>query len=301
MNLLSNFFLPKFGEFSKKWLLEEYAQKVESHNVQKAIRLFERAVYPKIGDKRLNKITHQDIVDIVIDYRKNAPRSVKKIVQLLRRIFVYATDICNFNCANPVKSGIKLLFPSTESHEFSVLDMPQIPVFFKQIDSLKVKKKQSIIGFWLLAYTGLRRSEVMQADWGEINLQTKTWVIPRHRMKTRQSDHIVPLSNQVVELLLQLQKQTGRTSGSLFDIDPSTPLYLCTAAGYRKRMTLHGLRKVFSTHAHESGLWTIDAIELQLAHRVGGIRGVYNKAQHLQERTRLMQWYADEIDKWRNQ
>lgn len=65
MNLLSNFFLPRFGEFSKKWLLEEYSQKVEAHNVQKAIRLFECAVYPKIGDKKLNKITHQDIVDIV--------------------------------------------------------------------------------------------------------------------------------------------------------------------------------------------------------------------------------------------
>lgn len=299
MNLLYSFRYPKFQAFVENWFDTQYALTAPT-NTDNCKRLFSRVVYPRIGNKKLNQINHKDIIEIITEYRKTAPKSVKTLVQLLRRIFIYAIDICDYNLINPVKTGTKLFYKGVKYGEFAVLDMPQIPVFFKQVDQLKVKKKQSITGFWLLAYTGLRRCEVMRADWNEINLETKTWVIPRHRMKARQGDHIVPLSSQVIGLLLLLQKQTGRTSGSLFDIDPSTPLYLCTAAGYKKRMTLHGLRKVFSTHAHESGLWTIDAIELQLAHRVGGIRGVYNKAQHLQERMRLMQWYADEVDKWRN-
>ena len=64
-------------------------------------------------------------------------------------------------------------------------------------------------------------------------------------------------------------------------------------------MTIHGLRKVFSTHAHESGRWSVDAIELQLAHVIPGVRGVYNKAYLLDERRRLMIWYASEIQSWR--
>lgn len=288
MNLLF-FKYPTFKKFADEWFASQYTLDAPS-NAEKSKRLFHRVVYPIIGNKRLNKITHHDIVTLVTTHRKTAPRSVKTLVQMLRRIFIYATDICDYHLTNPVKAGIKLLYTDSKCKEFAVLDMPQVPLFFKKIDSIKIKKKQSIIGFWLLAYTGLRRSEVMRATWDEINFETRTWIIPSHRMKTRQGDHIVPLSRQVIDLLLQLQKHTGRTSGSLFDIDPSTPLYLCTAAGYHKRMTLHGLRKVFSTHAHESGLWSIDAIELQLAHRVSGVRGVYNKAQHLSERTRLLQW-----------
>lgn len=180
MNLLSFFKYPTFSSFAINWLDTQYALNAPS-NADKCKRLFERAVYPHIGDKRLNKINHQDIVTIVTAYRQTAPRSVKKLVQILRRIFVYATDICDYNIANPVKTGIKLLYPDSKYKEFAVLDMPQIPIFFKKIDQLKVKKKQSIIGFWLLAYTGLRRSEVMKAKWEEINFETKTWIIPRHR------------------------------------------------------------------------------------------------------------------------
>lgn len=289
---------PTFAKFANDWFTNQYALCAPSA-IEDSKRLFHRVVYPVIGNKRLNRITYHDIVTLVTVHQKTAPRSVKRLVQLLRRIFIYATDICGLKLTNPVKTGIRLLYKNSNYKEFAVLDMPQIPLFFKQIDKLNVKKKQSVTGFWLLTYTGLRRSEVMKAEWSEISFETKTWVIPINRMKMRQSDHIVPLSSQVVELLLQLQKQTGRSSGKLFDIAPPTPLYLCTAAGYKHRMTLHGLRKVFSTHAHESGLWSIDAIELQLAHHIGGIRGVYNKSQRLSERMQLMQWYADEVDRWR--
>lgn len=174
----------------------------------------------------------------------------------------------------------------------------ELPAFFKHIDKLGERKLQVKIAFLLLAYTALRRSEVMRADWLEINLTQAQWSIPAARMKMR-NDHIVPLSPQVIALLKQLQRHTSKQRGKLFDVHACSPLYLCYAAGYRNRMTLHGLRKVFSTHAHESKLWSIDAIELQLAHLVPGVRGIYNKARHLDERRRLMIWYAAEVDKWR--
>lgn len=72
--------------------------------------------------------------------------------------------------------------------------------------------------------------------------------------------------------------------------------------GYSKEeLTSHGLRAMASTLLNESGLWSIDAIELQLAHTdKDHVRADYNFASKLPERTRMMQWWADELDRLRS-
>ena len=63
-------------------------------------------------------------------------------------------------------------------------------------------------------------------------------------------------------------------------------------------MTAHGFRGMASTLLNESGLWNVDAIELQLAHvESNSVRAAYNEAKMLSERTKMMQWYADELDR----
>lgn len=297
MSLLLKFTKPKFQDFAEKWIEDVYAPNAPS-NHQAVCNLFRKKIYPVIGQKRIHRVTPQDIIQIVKERRETAPRSIKHTVRFLNRIFIYA-EMCGYDIYNPVKSSIKLLYPDSTGGEFAVLNMSQIPHFFQAIDSLEVKKEQTKIAFWLIAYTALRRNEVMSATWEEIDLQNKIWIIARERMKTRHNHHQIPLSESVIHLLKELQFVTNRTSGQLFDINPSSPWYLCKAAGFKGKMTLHGMRKVFSTHAHESKLWSIDAIELQLAHKIGGIRGVYNHAQHIEERRDLMNWYADEINQWR--
>nr|DAT67045.1 MAG TPA: Integrase [Caudoviricetes sp.] len=136
----------------------------------------------------------------------------------------------------------------------------------------------------------------------EFDFERRVWTIPAERMKMRRP-HVVPLAPPVCRLLqawLAERKRSGISSSLLFDgIGGHRPLHVITQAGWRGRMTIHGLRKVFSTHAHESGRWSVDAIELQLAHVIPGVRGVYNKAYLLDERRRLMIWYAREIQRWR--
>lgn len=298
MNIFQKLTKPKFQDFAEQWIADVYAPNAPS-NHQAICNLFNKKIYPVIGVKRIHLVTHHDIIEIVKDHRETAPKRVKRTVQFLNRIFMYA-EMCGYEIHNPVKSSIKMLFPDSENGEFAVLTMSQIPAFFQQIDEIKVKKQQTKIAFWLLAYTALRRNEVMNATWEEFDLNEKLWIIPRERMKTRHNHHQIPLAEQVINLLRELQSETGRTNGQLFDINPSSPWHLCKATGFQGQMTLHGMRKVFSTHAHESKLWSIDAIELQLAHKIGGIRGVYNHAQHIEERRDLMEWYADEVNKWRN-
>ena len=67
--------------------------------------------------------------------------------------------------------------------------------------------------------------------------------------------------------------------------------------GYRSRATIHGFRSMASTILNESGKWTPDAIERQLAHlEKDQVRAIYNRANYLEERRRMMQWYADYLE-----
>jgi integrase len=68
--------------------------------------------------------------------------------------------------------------------------------------------------------------------------------------------------------------------------------------GYTKEeMTGHGFRSMASTILNEQG-WHRDAIERQLAHAErNSVRAAYNYAEHLPERIKMMQWWADYLDK----
>ena len=67
--------------------------------------------------------------------------------------------------------------------------------------------------------------------------------------------------------------------------------------GYRSRATIHGFRSLASSILNESGKWNPDAIERQLAHSERDqVRAAYNRANYLEERKQMMQWYADHLD-----
>jgi integrase len=145
-----------------------------------------------------------------------------------------------------------------------------------------------------------RPGELRKSEWAEFNLEEAEWRIPAARMKMREP-HIVPLSRQAVAVLQDLRPLTGR---SLF-VFPSvrTPLRpmsdnTVNAAlrrlGYAKdEMTGHGFRSMASTLLNEQG-WNRDAIERQLAHgERDAVRAAYNYAEHLPERRRMMQAWAD--------
>ena len=126
------------------------------------------------------------------------------------------------------------------------------------------------------------------------------------RMKMR-TPHIVPLSKQVITLLLQLQKINGdsehvfpnRNNPKTF-ISENTFLYALYRMGYHSRTTAHGFRATASTILNEKNFRS-DVIERQLAHGDRNkVRASYNHAQYLPERKQMMQWWADYIDSLNN-
>ena len=149
----------------------------------------------------------------------------------------------------------------------------------------------------------VRPGELRHAEWAEINLTSAEWRIPGAKMKMKR-DHIVPLSKQAIHFLEDIQPLTGNqkyvfpsmlTAGRA--MSENTVNSALRRLGYTKgEITGHGFRSMASTLLNENG-WTPDAIERQLAHVEGNsVRAAYNYAEHLEERRRMMQWWADYLD-----
>lgn len=158
------------------------------------------------------------------------------------------------------------------------------------------------IALELLLLTFVRKRELIQATWSEIDLESAAeWRIPAERMKTREP-HIVPLSEQALDLFRQAKKVA---TGSKYVFPGLTSLAkpLSDTALNNALMRLgfghfspHGFRRTASTILNELG-WRPDVIERQLAHQERNkIRAAYNKATYLEDRAKMMQAWADHVD-----
>ena len=157
----------------------------------------------------------------------------------------------------------------------------------------------------LAPLTFVRPGELRAAQWAEFDLDSKTpqWRIPAERMKMGEQ-HLVPLSNQAISILRQLQPVTGGYR-YLFPslrsparcISDNTINAALRRLGYQKEeMVGHGFRSMASTCLNEQG-WHPALIELQLAHAERNkVRAAYNRAERLAERRKMMQAWADYLD-----
>jgi integrase len=142
-----------------------------------------------------------------------------------------------------------------------------------------------------------------KAEWSEINFEAKEWHIPGEKMKMREK-HIVPLARQAIAIFQELRCLTGDGKYVFPSIRTATrPMSECTVLGALRRlgytkdeMTGHGFRSMTCTILNEQG-WNRDAIERQLAHAErNSIRAAFNYAEHLIERRKMMQEWANYLE-----
>ena len=163
------------------------------------------------------------------------------------------------------------------------------------------KIEKSALRFAPLVF--VRPGELRHAEWDEINFEKLDWKIQAEKMKMRRP-HIVPLSSQSLDVLKEIKPLTGQgryvfpsLRSSIRPMSNNTVLAALRRMGYAKdEMSGHGFRAMASTILHEQG-WPSDVIERQLAHaESNSIKAAYNHAQHLPERRRMMQEWADYLD-----
>lgn len=153
-----------------------------------------------------------------------------------------------------------------------------------------------------------RPGELRQAEWNEFDLDGGVWTIPAARMKMRR-EHRKPLPEIAVAILRDLHKLTGRGRLVLPSVQSTLrPMSENTLNSALRRMgfssaeaSAHGFRATASTLLNESGKWQADAIEAELAH-VGAdeVRRAYHRAAYWDERVKMADWWAGEIEAIRN-
>ena len=143
---------------------------------------------------------------------------------------------------------------------------------------------------------------VRLAEWKEFDLDRALWTTPASKMKMRR-DFVCPLPRQALIALRELHTLTGRSRWLFPGVGAKNPTIsentinkVFATIGYKGRLVGHGTRHTASTLLREHG-WPKEHVEAQLAHKEEGISGVYNKAQYLEQRAAMMQWYADHLDK----
>ncbi|MEI4481156.1 MULTISPECIES: tyrosine-type recombinase/integrase [unclassified Phyllobacterium] len=156
----------------------------------------------------------------------------------------------------------------------------------------------------LMAYLYPRPGELRQAEWREFDLEQAVWTIPASRTKMRR-EHRKPLPKQALVILSDLHKLNGDGKLAFPSIKSRLrPISDNTMNGALRRLgftgdevTSHGFRATASTLLNESGKWSPDAIEAELAH-IGAdqVRKAYHRAAYWDERVRMAQSWADEID-----
>jgi integrase len=181
------------------------------------------------------------------------------------------------------------------------LSASEIADFRKKLEGTTCEPSVAI-ALQLLLLTFVRPGELRCAEWKEFDFEQAEWRVPSERMKMRE-EHVVPLSRQALEMLGELREfSTGDRLLFPNRRDPKRPMSPTTLnrvlerMGYGGQFSAHGFRTTASTLLNEQE-YRADVIERQLAHRPRGVRASYNHATYLSDRRRMMQEWADFIDK----
>ncbi|EGT4275286.1 tyrosine-type recombinase/integrase [Cronobacter sakazakii] len=287
-----------FEAISREW----HAAKADRWTVayrEEIIKTFEQDIFPFIGKRPIVEIKPLELLELLRRIEKRgALEKARKVRQRCGEVFRYAiiTGRAEYNPAPDLASA--LTTPKKKHHPF--LSAEELPHFIRDLESYT----GSIItknATKLVMLTGVRTQEMRFATWDEVDLDRGIWEIPAERMKMRRP-HLVPLSTQVIELLIQLKPITGHypyifigRSNRRKPISKESVSQVIELLGYKGRATGHGFRHTMSTILHEKGFesaW----IEIQLAHvDKNSVRGIYNHAQYIEQRKKMMQFYCDLI------
>jgi integrase len=289
-----------FEEMTRTWMAST-AHTVRDMTRQKKIRRFERHVFPAIGDKDMKEIKSPDIYGLLKPLiARNELETAHRAHSEISAVFAYAIahGFADYDPAQPVGTQLP---PLKVKHRAALTEPKDVAGLLRDIYSYQgTFVVQCALRFSPLVFQ--RPGEIRQMEWKDVDLAAKEW---RYFVTKTEVQHIVPLSSQAIEILQDIRPLTGSGRyvfpSSRGDGRPMSDNTIRTALktlGYESDvMTAHGFRTTASTLLNEQG-WSPDAIERQLCHMPrDAVRAAYNRAQYLDERRKMMQAWADYLDR----
>lgn len=296
-----------FGEFGEKWL--QRSPMAESTRAMRRA-IFERELLAVWKKRLLTEILPDDLRALcgkIVD--RGAPATAIHVRDIVKQIYSFA-----------ILHGEKVKNPADEVGPASVatfkprdrsLSATEIRIMLKQLEHVATLPTIRL-GLRLILLTMVRKSELQDAIWDEVDFENAVWTIPKERMK-RSKAHNVYLSRQSLDIMIALKTCSGNSRyllPSRYDADAPMSRATFNRITYAvverakneglplEPFTVHDLRRTGSTLLNELG-FNSDWIEKCLAHEDGrSSRGVYNKAEYEHQRRHMLQEWADLVDAW---
>ncbi|HBU6641683.1 TPA: tyrosine-type recombinase/integrase [Klebsiella aerogenes] len=292
---------------NKKWS-EEHSRRV--------LKSLMDNLFPAIGKRNIAELKTRDLLAPIKAVELSGRLEVaSRLQQRTTAIMRYAVQsgLLDYNPAQEMAGAVA----SSNRQHRPALQLKRIPELLKRIDSYTGRPLTRLaVELTLLVF--IRSSELRFARWSEIDFETSMWTIPAEReaiegVKHSQrgskmrTPHLVPLSHQALAILKDVYKLSGdRDFVFIGDHDHRKPMSENTVnkalrvMGYDTKVEVcgHGFRTMACSSLIESGLWSRDAVERQMSHMErNSVRAAYiHKAEHLDERRLMLQWWADFLD-----
>lgn len=298
-----------FEAIAREWHAKFAPTWSEGHG-ERILRRLEVDIFPWLGKRPIAEIKAPELLAVLRRIEgRGALETTHRAMANCGQVFRYgvATGRVERDPTGDLRGALPV---PKEKHHASITDPKRIGELLRAIDAYEgTLVTKSALRLAPLVF--VRPGELRMAQWSEIDLEKAEWRIPAERMKMREQ-HIVPLSHQAVEILRELEPLTNRPLLA----KPNAPRYVFPGSQSRERpmsnnailaalrrmgyakeeMTGHGFRSMASTCLHEQG-WNHQAIERQLAHAErNAVSAAYNYAEHLPERRKMMQAWADYLE-----
>lgn len=282
-------------------------------HADKILTCLKRYVFPGIGAMDIAKIETRHLAQLVKAIDDKGVHDVAgRVRQYLTKIMRHAVQqgVIKYNMAYDLDGVVTPIV--TQHHP--ALPLKRLPELLEKMSNYK-GRELTRLALELNLHVFLRSSELRLARWDEFNLKAHIWTVPVKREAVKnvrfsergakmKDEHLVPLSRQAVALLKQIQAISGE---SIFvfpgahtlskPMSENTINKALRVIGYNTKTEVcgHGIRTMACSALNESGQWSKDAIERQMSHKErNGVRAAYvHKAEHLEARIEMMQWWSD--------
>jgi len=272
--------------------------------------VFERDILPTFRNRLLTEIIPDDLRKMCAKVKdRGAPATAVHVRDIVKLIYSFAI-LHGEKVANPADevgpASIATFVPKDRS-----LSPTEIRIMLKQLEHVATLPTIRL-GMKLFLLTMVRKSELQDAVWDEVDFENAVWTVPKERMK-RSKAHNVYLSQQTLDIMIALKTCAGNSpyllpsryeadqpmSRATFNRVTYAVMERAKAEGLPlEPFTVHDLRRTGSTLLNELG-FNSDWIEKCLAHEDGrSSRGIYNKAEYEHQRRHMMQEWADIVDAW---
>lgn len=284
----------------KNGISASYAEKLEG-----AIKA---NLTPKLGAMPIQKIEAPYLKEILRPIEARGSLDMLGFVlRIAGETFDLAKSNGTFKGDNPAHVLRSNVFTKHKRGHMAALEWSEMNGYMHRLDACR-GTFANIACLRLILLTAARPGEARGARWAEFDLAKACWTIPAERMKSRKI-HRIPLARQAVAMLRELHQLTGEGEylfpGKLGAASPIVSDMAILKAVRRTaghdNVDAHGFRATFRTHAEDSGLWSFEVMEAALAHgKKDQVVASYARATHYDQRVKLAQWYADQLDAVKN-